>query len=405
MKDLLSELGLTGCTVFFMRNKAKKVVICHNILWSKYKGVIFSSLYQISTQLNLDVDFVQIAETENDRMGLASIDLRYHQYPYQLLFKGSYDDVSVIKLSLALLRATLFKKKYDAIVIPGYHRIEYWVLLLFAVIARVPCFVFCDSTANDRPSKTLKMLAKRVFFYFCHGFFCYGVRSKEYLMKHGVSADKIFHRVQTAALPLDYDAVQALAKRMAYLTSNPSERIFLYVGRLSVEKNLLMLLRAFSRVTKTDNHVFLDIVGSGPQQHEIAQYIADHELHGRVRLLGSKNSEDIVTHYQTAVALMLPSTSEPWGLVVNEALSYGCPVIVSQACGCVPELVIDHKTGFSFPSDDVDALAAHMMRVISADFDAVAIANNCFEMIVDYSPNRAAAQIIHGLNSIFREKN
>ena len=65
--------------------------------------------------------------------------------------------------------------------------------------------------------------------------------------------------------------------------------------------------------------------------------------------------EEIGRLFERGAALVLPSHSEPWGLVVNESLSYGCPVVVSDICGCVPDLVLDGVTGYSFPVGDVPA--------------------------------------------------
>ena len=98
--------------------------------------------------------------------------------------------------------------------------------------------------------------------------------------------------------------------------------------------------------------------------------------------------------------MVLPSTSEPWGLVVNEALSMGCPVIVSNRCGCLPELVISGKTGFEFQSGDAMDLARKMtaINLDMKDVDNVSIA--CIEHMRKFSPNNAAVQIIQGCRSI-----
>jgi glycosyltransferase involved in cell wall biosynthesis len=94
--------------------------------------------------------------------------------------------------------------------------------------------------------------------------------------------------------------------------------------------------------------------------------------------------------------LVLPSHSEPWGLVVNESLSYGCPVVVSNVCGCVPDLVIDGVTGYSFEVGNVGALAAAMLLTADMSADRVGVANRCLEVIAGFTPERAASQILDG---------
>jgi hypothetical protein len=106
-----------------------KVSIYHNILWSKYKGVVFSKVYSRSVGGGINVSFIQIAETEQQRVALGNIDLSYHKYPYRLLFPGSFDSVPVGRRILALMR-DVFKNPSDLVVIPGYEHIEYWGMLL-----------------------------------------------------------------------------------------------------------------------------------------------------------------------------------------------------------------------------------------------------------------------------------
>jgi glycosyltransferase involved in cell wall biosynthesis len=83
-------------------------------------------------------------------------------------------------------------------------------------------------------------------------------------------------------------------------------------------------------------------------------------------------------------------------LVVNEALSYGCPVVVSNVCGCVPELVVDGVTGYVFPAGDVAALCAAMLSVAHLSEDRLSVADQCLHLIGQYTPKRAADEILAG---------
>jgi len=98
--------------------------------------------------------------------------------------------------------------------------------------------------------------------------------------------------------------------------------------------------------------------------------------------------------------MILPSYREPWGLVVNEALSFGCPVVVSDICGCVPELVIDGVTGYSFRAGDVGALAQAMSKLQLLSENRPAVALRCLHVIANFTPELAAARILRGCVSI-----
>lgn len=372
-----------------------RVAIYHNILWSKYKGVVFSQVHLDGAPRGITPSFIQIAETEEIRMGLGGVDLSYHQYPFRLLFRGSYSNAPLIRRIGALAR-DLYKNPVDLVIMPGYHRAEYWAMLIVCILLRRKRAVFCDSTALDRPRTAWRDLAKRWFFGWCNGFFCYGIRSKEYLMSYGVSESKIAYRCQAAALPHGYGADKVLLNYQLNWHGLVDAPRFLYVGRLSVEKGLDDLFAAFCILYKRLPGARLDLVGAGPMADELKRRVTNLKMTQAISLLGSKSLEDIAALFQTCTALVLPSHSEPWGLVVNEALSYGCPVVVSSACGCVPDLVRQGVTGYAFESGNVDELAQALDSVRHLSSDRHEVARQCLEVVSDYTPERAATQILDG---------
>jgi glycosyltransferase involved in cell wall biosynthesis len=373
-----------------------KVSIYHNILWSKYKGVVFSKVYSRSVGGGINVSFIQIAETEQQRVALGNIDLSYHKYPYRLLFPGSFDSVPVGRRILALMRDVL-KNPSDLVVIPGYEHIEYWGMLLVCMLLRRKRAVFCDSTINDRPrSYLLRELAKGFFFRRCDGFFCYGIRSKDYLLSYGVNEKRIIFRYQAAALPHDYDRNEVLKEYRAIPSGERESPTFLYVGRLSGEKGLEDLLDGFKTVHARVPTAKLNLVGAGSLKQKLIDRAKALGLETSVSFLGAMGMDEIARLFMRSTALVLPSHSEPWGLVVNESLSYGCPVVVSDACGCVPELVLNGITGYSFPVGDVRALTDALLDVRRLSADRVALAERCMDIIAGYSPDVAASQILDG---------
>jgi glycosyltransferase involved in cell wall biosynthesis len=375
------------------------IAIYHNILWSKYKGGVFSQVYVQSQARGIGTSFIQIAETEDERIALGDVDLSYHQYPFRLLFRGAYTHPSRWRRVVTLVQ-DVFKNPSDLVVMPGYHRVEYWAMLFVCILLRRKRAVFCDSTEFDQPKTDWKEFAKRLFFSGCDGFFCYGVRSKEYLLKYGAEESKIIYRYQAAALPHEYDPADVLARYVTRARPASNIRRFTYVGRLSIEKGINDLLEAFARVHAKAGDVRLELVGAGPLRTELMARVSELKLEHVVSFLGAKSISEIGELFIESTALVLPSHSEPWGLVVNEALSYGCPVVVSNVCGCVPDLVIDGVTGYSFEVGDIEALSRAMLAAIELAADRVAVAKQCLEVISDFTPNRAASQILDGCTRI-----
>jgi glycosyltransferase involved in cell wall biosynthesis len=122
------------------------------------------------------------------------------------------------------------------------------------------------------------------------------------------------------------------------------------------------------------------------------------ELHleNAVTFAGSLQDEPLTREYYGATCMVLPSFSEPWGLVVNEALAHGCPAVVSESCGCVPELVIDGVSGYSFTAGDVAGLQRTLLKAMEAFADASGTAHRCMEVIRRFDPPSAAANIARG---------
>lgn len=263
--------------------------------------------------------------------------------------------------------------------------------------------IFCDSTYYDQPQKFLRGLAKKLIFRSVDGIFGYGERSRSYALSFGADPAKCFRRMQAAALPLDYTPEKALAARRAHAPPLDAPR-FLYVGRLSPEKGLDTLLIAFAAFRKQSPQASLILVGNGAIRAELELQAQALGLGDSVVFTGGKGGSDLFEEYSKASAFILPSTSEPWGLVINEALSYGCPVIVSDRCGCVPELVFEGITGFVFRANNAEELAEKMTQVSVRFHDIEKTARACLDLMSDYTPDHAGEQMIQACLAILKKK-
>jgi glycosyltransferase involved in cell wall biosynthesis len=371
------------------------VDIWHNILWSKYKGAVFSEMHQEAINRGIDIRFFQIAETENNRRVLSTVDLVYHQYPYRLISKGAYEDIPLLRLTADLFWSVL-RSRADIIVLAGYHKIEYWAQLVAARLGNKKVMVFCEATYLDRPRQSLKDRLKRLFFRNCDGFLCYGQRSKQYLIDLGAPEKKIYVGCHAASTSIDYGAAEALVRRGALLAAGPDPTI-LYVGRFAPEKNIRTLLDAFARLAAANPAVKLRLVGDGPERQSLQTAVSDLGLLEAVSFVGSLSGPLLFDEYSKAAVLVLPSSSEAWGLVVNEALSYGCPVVVSDNCGCVPELVVEGVTGFSFAPFDVENLEEKLYLALSPQFQRLEVARACVQLMSDFTAKNAAISIVDGV--------
>lgn len=133
---------------------------------------------------------------------------------------------------------------------------------------------------------------------------------------------------------------------------------FIFVGRLVEVKNLKLLVNVFNALP--DLH--LDIVGFGEQEQELKEISKDN-----IRIVGAVDNKKLPHYYQKADVFILPSKSETWGLVVEEALNNGCPVIVSNRVGC-RESIVTRNVGVVFEYDKPDSLKEAIDKIRKKDY-------------------------------------
>lgn len=379
-----------------------KISIWHNIMWARYKAVVFSALHREATARGDRVTVYQIAETELRRASLSPVDASWHEYPYLLMFERAYSEIPKQKLFWRLARQ-VWSDDADVTILSGYERPEVWLQVVILLLRRRRFAFFCDSTIFDKEQNLSKGLAKRVLFALADGVFCYGERAASYVAHYGTPREKIFIRKQAAALPHDYSAEAVLMSRIERAPS-PSNPRYLYVGRLSEEKSLDKLLYAFAEVLKKIPQARLVIVGKGALEQELVSIAARLGVEKNVEFAGAKFDAALTDEYLSATCLVLPSYSEPWGLVVNESLSFGCPAIVSSRCGCVPELIIEGETGYSYSWESARDLVDRLLRAPERFKEVTSTARNCIEQVSGFTPLAAAQGILEGAAKICRRE-
>ena len=164
-------------------------------------------------------------------------------------------------------------------------------------------------------------------------------------------------------------------------SAKSSIKNFIYVGRLSPEKNLQFLIETFNQLP----NLTLNIVGFGPQEQLLKSIAKQNTVfHGAV-----PNAE-LHNLYLRNDVFVLPSISEPWGIVVEEAFNSGLPVIVSDKVGCASEIVEMDKNGLIFNLEEIDSLRKAILKITDPLYYNT-LSNNVskmnFEFIADKQVN------------------
>jgi len=385
----------------------KKVLIIHNILWSHYKAKVFSELYKLCTKNNYGFLVIQIALNEKGRKKLGDIDLCIHQYPYKLLFESSMEDISKIR-GIYKITKEIYTYKPDLIVLPGYSHLLYWVALFIEkFILRGRVVISIDSTEYDNPKQYYKEHAKKLFIRFCDYAFCYGTKSKEYVVKLGMSPEKVIIRFQATDNQTIENVYNGYKSERDYLISKNGFKKynFIYVGRLSKEKNVETLIKAFRLLKDSiieSKDWGLILVGDGERKEYLINLVKD--LNARdVFFVGGKSWKEVPIYYALSDVFVLPSISEPWGLVVNEAMVCELPVIVSYRAGAAYDLVREGENGFVFdPFNEQDLL--EKMSFFVKNPDKIKEMGKCSKKIIaEYTPENAAYQMFKGICGILNK--
>jgi len=221
-----------------------------------------------------------------------------------------------------------------------------------------------------------------------------GGASREYLIELGMSEDRVF---------VGYDVVDNLHFANTHQDGCESTRpliapkvpYFVAAARFETKKNHIRLLRAYAkyRGTAGTDAWCLVLLGDGMLRAEIEAERDALGLGASLVLPGFAGYQDLPHWYHHAECFIHPSTTEQWGLVVNEAMASGLPVLVSDRCGCAPDLVRNGMNGFTFDPYDVDGLAKLMERVASRDCDLAAMGKASLEIIERWSPQTFASSL------------
>lgn len=194
-----------------------------------------------------------------------------------------------------------------------------------------------------------------------------GSRQAAYFRDYGVTDDKI----RIAQMTVDVDAIMTYRKSInddrrhlirQELGLLPGAVVFLYVGRVIPHKGIRILLEAFDALQSyAEKKCALVIVGDGELINDVKVLMSDTpSLFVTGRLAGAA----LLDAYAAADVFVLPSYKEPWGLVVNEAMASGLPVIVTDAVGSSDDLVEKGKNGLIVPVGQSVALADAMYYLV-----------------------------------------
>jgi glycosyltransferase involved in cell wall biosynthesis len=303
---------------------------------------------------------------------------------------------------LRRVTTTLDQISPQAVALPGWSDRCSLAALWWCLARKIPAIIMSETSAWDFERMWLKEAMKRRLVKMCGAGLVGGRSHLDYLEKLGLDRSKIF---------LGYDSVDNgyfSAKAAEIKNQCPGirdqyqlpENYFLASSRFVEKKNLLRLIQAYAqyreRIAKATGANGpgkawkLVLLGDGPLQGSICDQIQKLHLTDQVLMHGFKQYGELPAYYGLANVFIHASTTEQWGLVVNEAMASGLPVLVSNRCGCAMDLVEPGVTGYSFDPLNLEQMTELMLRCSASPADLATMGKAAAERVAEWGVERFA---------------
>tara|TARA_Y100000588_G_scaffold395323_1_gene523370 strand:- start:3766 stop:5022 length:1257 start_codon:yes stop_codon:yes gene_type:complete len=356
---------------------------------------------------------LKVAYRTNNSWGVENELLEGYQYKFlrNHVPQGSYLKSLTGLVNLGVWRE-LDRERPDAVVIMSWMNPTWWLTYLCCLKFRIPVFYMTDANFYAEGSKsTWKSWLKhsilgKFLFPSTAGFLCSGTANRQLYANYGVPEKKLIPFAYSWGYnALIREAIQNTEKVPALRKQHgiPQDAVVvLYCGRLSEEKGLTELLRAYQMLSNPKKALVL--VGDGPLRGRM-ETLAGQPGFESVYFMGFQNRKNIGRFYALADLLVLPSHQETWGIVVNEALCFSLPVIVSDQVGSGVDLVIPGENGHIFPAGDVLALADRISKVIDlSNGDRIEMGKKSLQQIEEWEDRDLAKPLIEYLDSLVQAR-
>jgi 1,2-diacylglycerol 3-alpha-glucosyltransferase len=360
----------------------------------------------------LSVTGIEWSAKSYDAWGAAATPARYHKV--SLFPEATAHCPGNAKLKQAFW-AALERARPDVVAVNGWNNFGSLIAANCCVRHRIPMVVMSESSRQDEPRAWWKEAIKRRIAGLYSAALVGGQHHVEYLAELGMPRERIltgYDVVDNHYFCQKSEEIRSQSSKVRQKYALP-ENYFLASARFVEKKNLSVLIEAYAeyrrrsaafanqplrkatggREATADKEIAANVpwdlvlLGDGPLRETLNSQLSTLNLNEHVHLPGFKPYDELPVYYALANAFVHASTTEQWGLVVNEAIASGLPVIVSDRCGCAPELV--NGNGFTFDPTNEDELTARLLEMASlSDEERKHLGDSSYRIASNFSPER-----------------
>lgn len=324
---------------------------------------------------------IELARSETEYPWQSQID--HLPFPiHSVLPDRKVEQVPLIKLLQQLYRI-LDQVQPDVLAIAGYANPAMLSALVWSRWHHKPAILFSETTEADFTRSVWKEQLKRQLVSQYQAALVGGQPQKRYLLKLGMAE---------AAIALGYNIVgndTFHPQKIRHLPRPLSKPYFLTVNRFVTKKNLPFVIRAYAAYQQIAGDQAWDLVlcGDGELRSQLIQQIQNLGLEPYIHLTGFLQQHEQLPYFAHAGCFIHASTHEQWGLVVNEAMAAGLPVLVSNRCGCFEDLVLEGVNGFGFNPENTEQLTQLMLKMSGDTVDRAVMGEAALKHIQQFSPD------------------
>ena len=284
---------------------------------------------------------------------------------------------------------------FDVLWVHGYSTVNALHAMLAAKALGIPVLLRAESWLRDGEKNASVLSVKRMFFsglkHLISGVLPIGSRNAAF-WRHYIGED-VPQFLMPYAVDNNYfeersrESKVHRAELLSELQLNSERPVILYAAKLTSRKRCGDLLEAYKRLSakpRMERHPYLVIVGDGAERASLEAQAAASGLTD-IRFCGFRNQSELPAFFELATVFVLPSEREPWGLIVNEVMNAGRPVIISDETGCQPDLITDGVEGVVFRTGDIEGLTDALRRVLLTAETSAAMGQRALERIRNWN--------------------
>ena len=379
--------------------KKNKVAILHNII-SPHVIPLFERL---GKQKEMEIKVFFCSESEGNRIWNTDVG---NKFAYKILPKFKIElrggDLFTYFINPTVI-FELAKYNPDIIISAGWDLFSYQIALFYAKVFGKKFILWSGSTKFE-PSwrRTLAMPLVKLMIAGSDAYIVYGTRAKEYLISLGAKPEKIFIAYNTTDINFFKNEVDKWREQKTKIKKElriKTSKVVLYVGQLIERKGIRYLIEAFRKIKQEMADVSLLIVGYGTMESELKALVKRKKIPDVV-FAGGVEWRQTPKFYAVSDVLVMPSLEEVWGLVINEAMVAGLPVIGTDIAGASADLIKDGKNGFVIKEGSVGEFFQALKTILESESLAKTMSVNSLSFIKNFAPERAMSGVLGAISFV-----